>query len=119
MKSLLSLFPRCSKSFLEANETLSLREIPDSKPQRNKAPALDGADAGKTKSVRRIRVRFTGYRVRCLDPDNFAGSCKDLLDGLRHAGLIPGDEPWRIMFETAQEKVGSFKEERTQIEIDL
>jgi hypothetical protein len=68
--------------------------------------------------VARTRVRFTGYRVRPLDPDNFAGSVKDLLDGLRHAHLIEGDEPWRIDFETAQKKVKSFKEEKTMIEIE-
>ena len=119
MQSLVSLFPRCSESFLEANETDNLCSLSNAKPQRHKASALDRTDAGKKKGLRRIRVRFIGYRVRCLDPDNFAGSCKDLLDGLRHAGLIPGDEPWRIIFETAQEKVASYKQERTLIEIDL
>jgi hypothetical protein len=119
VKSLLSVFPRASQSFLNANEAENMCPIPDTKPQRHKASALDRADTGKTKSLRRIRVRFTGYRIRPLDPDNFAGGCKDLLDGLRHAGLIPGDEPWRIIFETAQEKVASYKQEKTLIEIDL
>jgi hypothetical protein len=41
-----------------------------------------------------------------------------LLDGCRHAGLIPGDEPWRIIYETAQEKVKSYAQERTLIEIE-
>lgn len=93
------------------------RPVPHPEPKRHKVPALDRADAGKKESVQRIVVRFTGYRVRPLDPDNFAGSVKDLLDGLRHSGLIPGDEPWRIKLETDQEKVRTYKMERTEIEI--
>jgi hypothetical protein len=101
------------------NEANDFCQIPDAIAQRYEAPALDGANEGKTNCVHRIRVRFTGFRARPLDPDNFAGSCKDLLDGLRHAGLILGDEPWRIIFETAQEKVKSYAEEKTLIEIEL
>lgn len=67
----------------------------------------------------RVRVRFTGYRVRPLDPDNFAASCKDGLDFLRHSHLIEGDEPWRIILETEQVKVRSFKEEKTVIEVEM
>ena len=146
LKSLSSIFPRASKSFHDANpqlsdccgdenavqvnlggwqgtlrpyETPNCSEIPDSEPQHHKTPALDRPNAGKTTGIPRVRVRFTGYRVRPLDPDNFAGSTKDLLDGLRHAGLIPGDEPWRIIFETAQEKVKTYAEERTVIEIEI
>lgn len=91
--------------------------LPDTKPQRHQAPALGGADEGKAKGVDRVTVRFVGYRVRPLDPDNFAGSVKDLLDGLRHCGLIQGDEPWRIILETEQVQVKTLKEEKTVIEI--
>ncbi len=91
--------------------------VPHPKPQSNQAAALERTDAGKEAGICRTRVRFTGYRVRPLDPDNFAGSVKDLLDGLRHAGLISGDEPWKIILETEQVKVGSFKEEKTVVEI--
>ena len=143
VKDLKDLFPRASQAFLDqnaeimrvlndtnepqkgqklekllSNETPNLRKVSNSKPQHHKTPALDRATTGKTDSLRRVRVRFTGYRVRCLDPDNFAGSCKDLLDGLRHAGLIPGDEHWRIIFETAQEKVATYSQEITLIEIE-
>lgn len=91
--------------------------LPDAKPQRHKAPALDSATTRKAASLPRITVRFVGYRVRLLDPDNFAGSVKDLLDGLRHSGLVLGDEPWRIRLETEQEKVRSKKDEKTLIDI--
>jgi hypothetical protein len=93
------------------------KRIPNTKFKSNKAPALGQADGGKEKGMARTIVRFVGYRVRPLDPDNFAGSCKDLLDGLRHAGLISGDETWRIEFHTEQVRVGSFAEEKTVIEL--
>ena len=104
-----------SFSFRRANQAHS--QVPDSIPKRNKAPTLDRANAGETKSVGRPVVRFTGYRIRPCDPDNFAGSCKDLLDCLRHAHLLVGDEPWNIIFQTDQVKVRTRKEERTEIEI--
>jgi len=91
--------------------------IPDAKSKRNNAPTLGGAKKREVKSLARVIVRFTGYRVRPLDPDNFAASCKGLLDGLRHAQIISGDEPWRIRLETEQVKVKHFKSERTEVEI--
>lgn len=100
------------------NETGHHRQIPDSQPQPKPRPALEQAVSGKTKGIPRVTVRITGFRVRPLDPDNFAGSTKDAIDGLRHAGLIPGDEPWRIKLETEQEKVATFAEEKTVIEIE-
>jgi hypothetical protein len=102
---------------LTVNEDKTHRLVPDPKPERHKKAALDAADAGEKGSVSRVEIRFTGYRVRPLDPDNFAGSVKDLLDGVRHAGLIHGDEPWKIILKTEQVKVRSKKQERTEIEI--
>ena len=99
------------------NDNPTRPEIPNAKPQRDKAPALESMAKGTQESATRITVRFTGFRVRPLDPDNFAASVKDLLDGLRHAHLIPGDEPWRIKLETEQEKVSHYNEERTEITI--
>ena len=93
------------------------RKIPNPVPERDQAPALGGSDAGEAQSLPRIVVRFTGRRVKPLDPDNFAGSIKDLLDGLRHARILHGDEPWRIKLETEQIKVAHFYEEMTIIEI--
>jgi hypothetical protein len=104
------LFPNASRSLLDAN-----RQVSDPKSKPDKAPALGKAIQGKAESVRRVTVRFVGYRVRPLDPDNFAGSVKDLLDGLRHAALIDGDEPWRLKLETEQVKVSSYAQEKTEI----
>lgn len=94
------------------------RKVPHPQSERNEAPALGGAVQGEANSVQRVVVRFTGYRVKPLDPDNFAGSVKDLLDGLRHAGILLGDEPWRIKLETEQVKVAHYKDEQTVIEIE-
>lgn len=91
--------------------------IPDTQPEQDQAPALGTPVQGEATGIQRTIVRFTGYRVRPLDPDNFAGGVKDLLDGLRHAGLIPGDEAWRIKLETEQVKVAHYEEEKTVIEI--
>lgn len=110
--------PNASQSFIALNPHLFGGPVSNTELKRDKAPALDRPDAGKKEGVRQATVRFTGYRVRPLDPDNFAGSVKDLLDGLRHAGLLHGDEFWRIRLQTDQVKVRHFKEERTQIEIE-
>jgi hypothetical protein len=102
---------------LYGNANHAHNPLPDAKPERHKAAALGATVRGETEGVPRTRVGFTGYRVRPLDPDNFAGSVKDLLDGLRHAGLIHGDEPWRIILETDQVKVSHEADERTVVEI--
>lgn len=137
-QELKKMFPNASDAFLAANEkTVQLLdrvdpyavkkdpyevaknsgEISHPEPEHDKAPALGRAKKGKAKGVSRTLVRFVGYRVRPLDPDNFSGSVKDLLDGLRHAGLISGDEPWKIRLQTEQVRVSSFELERTEIEI--
>jgi len=92
-------------------------KLPHPKPKRVIAPTLGGAIQGKTEGIRCAAVGFVGYRVRPLDPDNFAGSVKHLLDGLRHAQIISGDEPWRLRLETEQVKVAHFNQEKTVIHI--
>lgn len=91
--------------------------IPDPKPERDQTPALGKTVSGETKGFRGSTVCFVLYRVRPLDPDNAAGSVKDLLDGLRHANLISGDEWWRIKLAVEQVRVESFKQEKTVIQI--
>jgi hypothetical protein len=108
-----TLFPNASKATVEANV-----ELRDSEPEPHDPPALGRAVKGKEEGLDRVVVRFKGYRVRPLDPDNFAAGCKGLLDGLRHAHLIKGDESWRIIFQAEQERVQTFGEERTEITID-
>jgi hypothetical protein len=112
--------PKARKSLKTASNEPPIAhrgQVSDPKPQQDQAPALGASVQGEAEGVRRTTVRFTGFRVHPLDPDNFAGSVKDLLDGLRHASIISGDEPWRIRLETEQVKVAHFADERTEIEI--
>lgn len=106
------LFPRASRATIDANCA-----IPDAKPQPDQAPALGSAAQGKAQSVERVIVRFTGYRCKPLDPDNFAGGVKDLLDGIRRAKLVQDDSYWQIRLQTEQERVARKSEERTTVEI--
>lgn len=63
----------------------------------------------------RVHIRFTSVRKRLLDPDNL--SEKYLLDCLRYAGAIRGDEPEKITLETTQRKAAKGEAEHTMIEI--
>lgn len=99
------------------NDHTTRRKLPDPKPQHHPKAALAWVAAGEEKSVPCTHVRFTGYRVRPLDPDSFAGSVKDLLDGIRRAGLIHDDSFWDIKLFTEQVKVKSRNQERTVVEI--
>lgn len=114
---------KVSESFKRINpkiyaKSIAHRKVSYPQPERHKTSALGAAIPGGTESIPRTTVRFTGYRVRPLDPDNFAGGIKDLLDGLRHAKLIHGDEAWRTKLETEQVKVAHYEDEYTLIEIE-
>ena len=93
-------------------------KLPAAEPERAQANALDQTVQGKTEGVRRPAVRFTLYRLRLLDRDNYAGSAKDLLDGLRHAALIPGDSEAEIDLQVEQVKVARRSEQKTVISIE-
>ena len=119
---LLRLFPNASKSLIAANASdfgdndQTGTRLPDAKPAQQ-AGALVGHHAGEAPRAGRPGVVFTLHRVRLLDTDAKHGSCKDLLDGLAYAGLIPGDREDQITLDVRQEKVASFKVEQTVIEI--
>ena len=101
------------------NENQALCQIPGAQHKSDKAVALGKGDAGKAKSVDRITVRIIGFLVRPHDSERFSGGCEYLIDGLRHAKLIPDDSWWDIRLITEQEKIRSYAEERTEIEIEL
>jgi hypothetical protein len=116
---ILKLFPNASASVLAANndDDTPSPKVPYPEPKRNKKAALERMASGEKEGFPRVIVCFTGFRVKPLDPDNFAGSVKDVIDGLRTAGLIPGDENWRIRLITDQVKVQAYFQERTELEI--
>lgn len=65
----------------------------------------------------RHRVRIISKRVRICDPDNLVGGVKYLVDSLRGAEIIPEDDPQAITLEVSQEKVKTYKEEETWVEV--
>lgn len=103
---------------LIAHDSPHRSKVSTTKPKRDVAPTLVQAAVGETKIVGRVMVRFTGYRVRPVDPDSHAASCKYLLDGLRESSLLENDTPWDIDLQADQVKVGSFDEEKTVITIE-
>lgn len=103
----------------DIHENPPRHKVQNAKSERHQAAALVEATKRKAPSMERIKVRFTGYRVQLLDADNFAGSCKDLLDGVRLAGLIYDDTVSAIIFETEQVRVRHRAEERTEITIEI
>lgn len=100
------------------NDHPTCSKIPDAE-QCERPKELAGGGAGEAQGARCPHVRFTLCRVRLLDIDAKWHSCKDLLDGLQYAGLIPGDKEGQITLQVDQVRVSKFKDERTEIEIDL
>lgn len=76
------------------------------------------SSGGEEKNTARITVSVTSFRQRLLDADNLIP--KYFIDGLRYAGLIPGDNPQSIQLEQVKQvKVKEKSEERTEIVIEM
>jgi hypothetical protein len=106
------LFPNASKDLIAANT-----QIQPAESECDQAPALGGPAEREETCVGSITLRYRFYRVRPQDPENAAASTKDLTDGIRRCGLIPGDDPWQVRLEVEQVKVKTFHHEKTVIEI--
>lgn len=111
------LFPNASRDFLNQNDDSSDGKVPNPQPERNKKATLVAAVPGKDKSMARIAISYQGYRCKLLDPENFAGSTKDLTDGLRAAGLIDDDSYWHVTITHEQTQVPHKAEQKTEIKI--
>lgn len=111
-RGLRTLFPHASPGFLAANaQGAGAAPLVECPPRDG---AL-GAGERKEGDAGRVFVRFVSVRKRLLDPDNL--SEKWLLDCLRFAGIIPGDEPERLSLETTQRKAAKGEAEHTLIEV--
>lgn len=68
----------------------------------------------------RTRVSIEGQRVQCIDPDNYTGGLKALIDCLQHSGLIPQDSWEAIHLETKQTRVktAGSSQEKTIVTIE-
>lgn len=109
-----ALFPRASKSFIDANPHLGLRSEADKPDPRS---ALGDPVAGKEKGDERIVLSYVLYRVRLLDPDAIDGATKVCTDCLQQIGLIPDDSSKHIDLQVTQEKVAHYSEQRTELKI--
>lgn len=85
----------------------------------HKRPALEPVSPVETGGGGRVVVRFTRFCCQPLDPDNFVGSTKALLDCLRQAWpeIIADDGPEFIELQHAQIRVRTRKEEGTRVEV--
>ena len=72
---------------------------------------------GEESSPGRVHLRIISIRKRLLDPDNL--SVKWLIDCLRYARIISGDEPDKITLQVEQRKCAKGEAEATQIFITL
>lgn len=68
---------------------------------------------GEEGGAGRVHLRIVSTRKRLLDPDNL--SVKWLIDCLRYARIIQGDEHDKITLQIEQRKCGKGESEATQI----
>jgi Holliday junction resolvase RusA-like endonuclease len=80
-------------------------------PKRGKKPQ------GKRVPVRRLVAIVTVKTVRSRDYDGLGASSKHYLDGLQHCGIFEDDSPEFLEVIACSERVSSFSEEETIIEI--
>jgi hypothetical protein len=81
--------------------------------ERNPCPRTLATHEGKEGGADRVHLRIVSIRKRLLDPDNL--SVKWLIDCLRYARVIQGDEPDKITLQVEQRKCGKGEAEATQI----
>lgn len=86
-------------------------EPPKDKPKRRKR-----AQGAPTPDVRTVAI-VTVRTVRPRDYDGLGAASKHYLDGLRLCGLFPDDSPDHFECLAVSERVSSFSEEETIIEL--
>jgi hypothetical protein len=112
---ILRRWPNATEATIRRNLSAGLA-VPDPEPCQ-RTVELAGDSPGKAPRPVCPLVRFTLRRVKLLDVDAKFASVKDLLDGLAHAGIVAGDQEGQVRLEVEQEKVRSYQEERTIIEL--
>lgn len=91
--------------------------LQDAKPERIRFQSLAEVSGSQGSGGPSFVVRIERRSRRLLDPDNFTGGCKPLIDQLRAADIIPEDDPETIQVHFIQTKVSSAKEEGTQVTV--
>lgn len=93
------------------------RPVPLARSSEGEAQGAKGVLASPIRGF--CTVSFLLRRVRLLDVDAATASVKDVLDCCWISKLVDGDRPDQISLEVKQEKVASFKEEETIVEISM
>lgn len=107
-----ALFPRASQDFIVLNG-----EPSGSIPQQSTREKPLDSDQGKTQNSRRCVLRYTSYRCRLLDEDNWC--TKFFTDALRYCGALPDDTPDKVTISVRQKKVAHRSQEKTLIELEI
>jgi hypothetical protein len=110
--NLKTIFPHGSTAFFQVNH-----QIQSAVPKPATSDALGSAVQGKKESMGRVTLSFRGFFVRLKDPDNFAGSLKNCIDGIRRCGLVDDDSPDKIKLICEQTQVAHFAQERIELTI--
>ena len=110
---------RWTEADLRAYEDRVARKLCSPQPQPAVCYEPLGQAQGEAPVSNRIGICITGFRRRLLDPDNFAGGCKYLIDGLRYSQLLHDDTQEQVSLTFQQVKVQTKQEEETLIEIEL
>ena len=79
--------------------------------------SVKGKEGDELTGSGRHHIRIVSKRVRLCDADNLVGGVKHLVDALRISQVIPEDDPQAISLEVSQEKVSSYADEETWVEI--
>ena len=85
--------------------------------ERDSSPGTLATNEGEEIGAGRVHLRIVSIRKRLLDPDNL--SVKWIIDCLRYARIIQGDEPDKITLQVEQRKCAKGEAEATQIFITL
>ena len=81
--------------------------------ERHPSPRTLAKDEEQEGGAGRVHLRIVSIRKRLLDPDNL--SVKWIIDCLRYARIIQGDEPDKITLQVEQRKCAKGEEESTQV----
>lgn len=116
---ILRRFPNAVESFIKANLDPDDSGIRPPKQKSDTGNPLVRPIQRKKKSristEGRLKIVYRIYSVRPPDYDNAWTKC--LTDCLVEAGILEGDDWWRLCGETISEKAYSKEEERVEIEI--
>ncbi len=81
--------------------------------ERNPLNGTLAKGQGEKSNAGRVHLCIVSIRKRLLDPDNL--SPKWIIDCLRYASIIRGDEPDKITLQVEQRKCAKGEEESTQV----